>query len=130
MRKIVVTGGAGFIGSHLCEALATDEQNEVWSLDNYFTGSIENHVEGVTYLRGNTAQILKHIQFSPDIVFHLGEYSRVEQSFDDWDSIWASNKQGTFAVLEFCRKYSCKVVYAGSSTKFGDGGLGRSQSQI
>jgi UDP-glucose 4-epimerase len=50
--KILVTGGAGFIGSHLCERLAEDNANEVYSLDNYFTGSKENHVPGVTYIEG------------------------------------------------------------------------------
>ena len=58
--------------------------------------------------------------FSPDIVFHLGEYSRVEQSFDDLKTVWDYNKAGTFEVLQFCRKHACKIVYAGSSTKFGN----------
>ena len=48
--KILVTGGAGFIGSNLCEALKKDINNQVFSLDNYFTGSRENHVDGVTYI--------------------------------------------------------------------------------
>ena len=61
-------------------------------------------------------------------MFHLGEYSRVEQSFDDMEIVWRSNKLGTFAVLEFCRRYACKLIYAGSSTKFGDGGLAAFQS--
>ncbi len=60
------------------------------------------------------------------MVYHLGEYSRVEQSFDDMEKVWKYNKNGTFAVLEFVRKAECKILYAGSSTKFGDGGLGRS----
>jgi UDP-glucose 4-epimerase len=128
MKKILVTGGAGFVGSHLCERLAKDERNEVFSLDNYFTGSEFNHVPNVTYIRGNTEDITKLITFIPDIVYHLGEYSRVEQSFDDIDTVWRFNKNGTFAVLEFVRKTGCKIVYAGSSTKFSDGGLGRSAS--
>ena len=61
-------------------------------------------------------------------MYHLGEYSRVEKSFDDIELVWDLNKLGTFAVLEFCRKRNTKIVYAGSSTKFGDGGLGRDQS--
>ena len=128
MKKILVTGGAGFVGSHLCERLAKDERNEVFSLDNYFTGSEFNHVPNVTYIRGNTEDIGKLITFIPDVVYHLGEYSRVEQSFDDIETVWRFNKNGIFAVLEFVRKNGCKIVYAGSSTKFGDGGLGRSQS--
>jgi UDP-glucose 4-epimerase len=128
-KKIVlVTGGAGFIGSHLCEALYNSGNYEVFSLDNYFTGSVDNHVKGVNYLTGNSADINQLISFNPDYIYHLGEYSRVEQSFDDIELVWKFNKEGIFAVLEFCRKTGAKIIYAGSSTKFGDGGLGRSQS--
>jgi len=127
-KTILVTGGAGFIGSHLCESLAKDSSNKVVSLDNYSTGSEANHVPGVEYVRGETKDIHSLISFPADIVYHLGEYSRVEQSFDDIEIVWEYNKAGTFEVLQFCRKHACKIVYAGSSTKFGDGGLGRSQS--
>lgn len=127
-NKILVTGGAGFVGSHLCERLAQGPNNQVVSLDNYFTGSEANHLPGVTYIRGSTAQIDQLIDFTPDYIYHLGEYSRVEQSFDDIEKVWEFNKQGIFAVLQFCRKTGAKLIYAGSSTKFGDGGLGRSQS--
>ncbi|MDP2850902.1 MAG: NAD-dependent epimerase/dehydratase family protein [Sulfuricurvum sp.] len=129
MRKqILVTGGAGFVGSHLCERLSKNPNYEVYSLDNYFTGSETNHVPNVTYIKGETAQISELITFNPDMVYHLGEYSRVEQSFDDIEKVWRYNKDGIFAVLEFVRKVGCKILYAGSSTKFGDGGLGRSAS--
>ena len=126
--KLLVTGGAGFIGSHLCERLSQDQNNDVYSLDNYFTGSKDNHVENVTYIKGDTENISTLITFVPDIVYHLGEHSRVEQSFDDIEKVWEYNKDGIFAVLEFVRKAGCKILYAGSSTKFGDGGLGRSAS--
>lgn len=79
--KILVTGGAGFVGSNLCEALAKDSNNEVYSLDNYFTGNRENHIPNVTYIEGSTEHIFELINFTPDLVYHLGEYSRVEQSF-------------------------------------------------
>jgi len=125
--KVLVTGGAGFIGSHLCEILAQD-RNEVISLDDYSTGSENNHVDGVVYIKGETKNIDKLVTFSPDIIYHLGEYSRVEQSFDDIKKVWNSNKIGIFEVLQFCRKTKAKLIYAGSSTKFGDGGMGRSQS--
>ena len=128
MKKILVTGGAGFVGSNLCEALANDPHNEVYSLDNYFTGKRENHVAGVQYLEGSTEHIFELINFTPDIIYHLGEYSRVEQSFEDIDKVLLFNKTGTLKVLEFCRKRKVKLVYAGSSTKFGDGGLGKDQS--
>ena len=127
-KKILVTGGAGFVGSHLCERLAQNSDYNVYSLDNYFTGSEANHVDNVTYIKGDTKDIATLITFKPDMVYHLGEYSRVEQSFDDIDKVWTYNKDGIFAVLEFVRKAGCKILYAGSSTKFGDGGLGRSAS--
>ena len=127
-KKILVTGGAGFVGSHLCERLAQDENNEVYSLDNYFTGSVSNHISNVTYIIGSTVDIDSLVAFIPDVVYHLGEYSRVEQSFEDIEKVWEYNKDGIFAVLEFVRKAGCKILYAGSSTKFGDGGLGRSAS--
>lgn len=125
--NILITGGAGFIGSHLCEELL-EKNHHVCSLDNYSTGTIDNHINGVSYIKGDTKNIEKLIKFKPDIIYHLGEYSRVEQSFEDIEIVWKSNKDGMFAVLEFCRKYKSKLVYAGSSTKFGDGGLGRNGS--
>lgn len=128
MKKILVTGGAGFIGSHLCEELIKKKDNKVVSLDNYSTGSRQNHLDGVTYIYSNTSEIASAIDFVPDVVFHLAEYSRVEQSFGDLDSIRESNVNGTFSVLQFCKKHKCKIVYAGSSTKFGDNGEGKSQS--
>jgi len=127
-KKILVTGGAGFVGSHLCERLAQKQNYEVYSLDNYFTGSESNHVHNVTYIKGDTKDIAELVKFAPNMVYHLGEYSRVEQSFDDIEKVWEFNKDGIIRVLEFVRKHGCKILYAGSSTKFGDGGLGRSAS--
>ena len=127
-RIILVTGGAGFIGSHLCEKLSQNIENEVYSLDNYSTGSTNNHVKNVEYIVGSTVDIDSLISFIPEFIYHLGEYSRVEQSFEDIEEVWRSNKDGIFSVLEFTRKTGSKLIYAGSSTKFGDGGLGRSQS--
>ena len=123
-KTIVVTGGAGFIGSHLCERLVKDG-HKVISLDNYFTGSKENHVSGVDYREGHTKDIEKHVSENPDIIFHLGEYARVEQSLEEPGLVWDLNTAGTFGILEFWRKKKNKLVYAGSSTKFGDGGLAR-----
>ncbi len=126
-KLILVTGGAGFIGSHLCERLVKDG-HKVISLDNYFTGSRDNHVPGVDYREGHTKDIEKHINESPDLIYHLGEYSRVEKSLEEPALVWDLNKDGTFGVLEFWRKRGGKLIYAGSSTKFGDGGMGRDQS--
>ncbi|MBL7053252.1 MAG: NAD-dependent epimerase/dehydratase family protein, partial [Candidatus Portnoybacteria bacterium] len=66
-KKILVTGGAGFIGSHLIERLVQDKNNKIVSLDNYFTGSKDNHIEGVEYIEGETKDIEEHIKEIPDI---------------------------------------------------------------
>ncbi len=79
-KLILVTGGAGFVGSHLCERLSR-EGHRVISLDNYSAGTTDNHVEGVEYRRGDTRHIEALVPETPDLVYHLGEYARVEQSF-------------------------------------------------
>ncbi len=116
-KTILVTGGAGFIGSHLCGELLA-RGHKVISLDNYFTGSEKNHIAGVDYRRGHSKDIAKHIAETPEIVYHLGEYSRVAVSIKEPAVVWDLNIAGTLAVLEFCRQRQCKLVYAGSSTKF------------
>jgi UDP-glucose 4-epimerase len=126
-KTVLVTGGAGFIGSHLCERLARDGHTVI-SLDNYFTGSPDNHIDGVEYREGHTKDIATHVPEDVDLVYHLGEYSRVERSLSEPAAVWDLNMHGTAAVLEYTRAKGTKVVYAGSSTKFGDGGLGRDQS--
>ncbi len=118
-QLIVVTGGASFIDSHLCERLAKDGHTVI-SLDNYFTGSRENHVPGVEYREGHTKDIEKHIPETPDLIYHLGEYSRVAVALEEPEIVWDLNTLGTLGVLEFCRKKKIKLVYAGSSTKFAD----------
>lgn len=115
-KTIVVTGGAGFVGSHLCERLVR-EGHRVISLDNYFTGSKENHKEGVEYREGHTKDIEALVPETPSLLYHLGEYSRTAVALEEPDVVWDLNTQGTFRVLEFCRKKGCKLVYAGSSTK-------------
>ena len=83
LKTIVVTGGAGFIGSNLIETLLKGGKSMIISLDNYSTGKKENHITGAEYIEGDTKDIEKLISIKPDLVFHLGEYSRVEKSFDD-----------------------------------------------
>jgi len=117
MKKALVTGGAGFIGSHLCERLL-NEGYTVTSLDNYFTGSKENHIDGVSYIEGHTKDIATLVTDTPEIMYHLGEYSRVFKSLEEPELVWDLNTVGTLAVLEFWRTNNCKLVYAGSSTKF------------
>lgn len=115
-KLVLVTGGAGFIGSHLCARLVADG-HKVISLDNYFTGSRENHVPGVEYREGHTKDIEKHVPETPDFIYHLGEYSRVAKSIEEPALVWNLNMEGTFGVLEFWRARGGKLVYAGSSTK-------------
>ena len=126
-KLVLVTGGAGFIGSHLCARLVSDG-HRVIILDNYFTGSRDNHVSGVEYREGHTKDIEQHVPETPDLIYHLGEYSRVERSLTEPALVLDLNAQGTQGVVEFWRKRGCRLVYAGSSTKFADGGLGRDQS--
>ncbi len=115
-KLALVTGGAGFIGSHLCERLVK-EGYRVISLDNYFTGSEENHVPGVEYRADHTKKIDQLVPERPDVIYHLGEYARVAKSLEEPALVWDLNMDGTFAVLEYWRKVKCKLVYSGSSTK-------------
>ncbi|MGB3921899.1 MAG: NAD-dependent epimerase/dehydratase family protein [Minisyncoccia bacterium] len=123
-KTILVTGGAGFIGSHLCRRLIRDG-HQVISLDNYFAGSKENHVPGVDYREGHTKNIESLVPETPDLIYHLGEYARVEQSLLEPEVVHDLNILGTRAVLDFWKKRGSKLVYAGSSTKFGDEGKTR-----
>ena len=120
-KTILVTGGAGFVGSHLCERLQQDG-HRVISLDNYFTGTPENHIEGVEYRDGHTKDIAALVPERIDQIYHLGEYSRVAPSLEEPEMVWDLNVLGTLAVLEFWRAensdHECKLIYAGSSTKF------------
>lgn len=128
-RTLLVTGGAGHIGSHLIEVLLENPANRVISLDNYFNGSRNNHIAGAEYREGHTKDIATLVPERPDIVFHLGEYARISTSKDDIAHVFSMNTIGTFAVAEFCRKREVdKLVYAGSSTKFAIEGDGRNQS--
>jgi UDP-glucose 4-epimerase len=128
-KIILVTGGAGHIGSNLIELLVKDSNNQVISLDNYFTGSEKNHISGAEYRKGHTKNIAKLIPETPDIVYHLGEYARISPSFNDVEKVFDMNMVGTFAVAEFCRQRKVgKLVYAASSTKFAIEGNGRHQN--
>lgn len=119
--RILVTGGCGFIGSNLVKRLL-EEGHDVTSLDNYSSGSANNHHKGANYIFGSTKNIFELVHDVPDVIFHLGEYSRVEQSFDDVEKVIDYNRIGTARVVEYTRLNNCKLIYAGSSTKFGDNG--------
>jgi len=126
MKLILVTGGAGHVGSHVIEELSKDSNNKIISLDNYFNGSKENHINGIEYREGHTKDIDKLIPEVPDIVYHLGEYARVAPSIDEPQKVYDMNTLGTFAMVEFCRQKNVKkLVYAASSTKFATEGQER-----
>ena len=128
-RTILVTGGAGHVGSHVIELLVADPRNRVLSLDNYFNGTPANHIAGAEYREGHTKDIERLVPERPDIVYHLGEYARIAPSFDDIKQVYDMNVVGTFAVAEYCRLQKVKkLVYAASSTKFAIEGDGRHQN--
>ena len=114
--NILVTGGAGAVGTNLIEELLK-EGHKVTSWDNYSAGLEANHIEGCNYLRIDTREAAE--AFSPDfdLVYHLGEYSKVVPSFYEIDDAFDYNIEGSFALLEQCRKYQTPIVYAGSSTR-------------
>ena len=125
----LVTGGAGFVGAQLMRRLLADRPDaRIVSLDNYFTGTEKNHVddERAIYLFGSTVDIAKIWANSgldaPAVIFHLGEYSRIVQSFDEVDTTWDFNIHGTKEVVRFAKAHRAKLVYAGSSSKFGNEG--------
>lgn len=120
------------VGSNLIKRLLA-EGYRVISLDNYFAGSKDAHVDGAEYREGHTKDIEELVPETPDLIYHLGEYSRVEQSVLEPDVVHDLNTVGTAAVVEYWRKRNlsgqeCKLLYAGSSTKFGDGGAARHTS--
>lgn len=126
---ILVTGGAGHVGSHLVELLMADPKNQVISLDNYFNGSEDNHIPGADYRRGHTKDIERLVPETPDLVYHLGEYARITPSRDEPALVYDMNITGTFAVVEYCRLHKVKkLVYAASSTRFAVEGNGRHQN--
>ena len=127
-RTILVTGGAGHVGSHVIEMLVADPANRIISLDNYSNGSRANHIPGAEYREGHTKLIGPLIPENPDIVYHLGEYARIKTSIEDVREVFDLNLVGTLAVAEFCRTRRVKLVYAASSTKFAIEGDGRHQN--
>lgn len=121
----LVTGGAGFIGGRLMPmAMKAWPNMRFVSLDNYFTGMEEKHVADprVVYTKGATMDGLDWLPVAPKYVFHLGEFSRIVRSFQDIEFCAAFNQTGTFQVVDYCRRNGSKLIYAGSSSKFGNQG--------
>lgn len=124
--NILVTGGGGFVGSALIKELSK-ENHSILSIDDYSASNGTNHIRSprVEYHRCSTTRMLDDAmccKFNPDVVYHLGEYSRIVQSFDDIRECHQSNSSGTFNVLEYCREKQAKLIYGGSSSKFGNNG--------
>lgn len=116
--NIIVIGGSGFIGSNLIKELSKYGYSII-SIDNYLTGTVENHHDNVSYL-SKDASYINELDFNADIVFHLGEYSRVEQSDEEPWLCLRNTYQTLPSVLEYCYKKKAKLVYSGSSTKFSE----------
>ena len=119
MKKILVTGGAGFIGTNLIKHLKTHDYDVV-SIDNYSTGSKENHLKGVNYIDIDIEDILKMKIKDFDMCYHLAAQSRVQPSFNDPQESIRVNVSGTTRVMEWAKINNVKVIYAGSSSKHHD----------
>tara|TARA_B100001093_G_C26852881_1_gene1025935 strand:+ start:4180 stop:5043 length:864 start_codon:yes stop_codon:yes gene_type:complete len=115
MKNVLVTGGAGFIGSNLIKKLIENSIN-VTSIDNYSTGLHLNEIEGPNYINDDITNIDK-LDTNYDVCFHLAAQSRVQPSFADPEESLRVNVLGTSKVMEWAKQNNVKVVYAGSSSK-------------
>ena len=125
-KKIVITGGAGFVGTNLIKLILNKTNFKIISIDNYSSGTKKNHIKNsrVKYIRGNTADIDKLIKNPHEIksLFHFGEFARIYQSFLNMAECLNSNSIGTNAVLKFCLKNKIKLIYSATSASLGNKG--------
>jgi len=128
MRNIlVVTGGAGFIGSNLISEILKFKKFRVISIDNYSSGLSKNHIKNrrVKYLRGSTKNIeilLKNYNGKINSIFHFGEFARIYQSFKKINECFSSNIEGSSSVFKFALKNKIRIIYSATSASLGNKG--------
>ena len=128
MRNIiVVTGGAGFVGTNLIKKLINKTKYKIISIDNYSSGVKENHIKSkrIRYIKSDTAQIAKILNlYKKKIhsIFHFGEFARIYQSFLKMDECIKSNTIGSHAVFNFCLANKIKIIYSATSASIGNRG--------